>query len=155
MINSFFINLWDFGITRIIKSWDFLFSIFLCVTFWYLKKYQSVEVEINYEIIMSVLVSLFTFVFAALAIVISLSDEKFLKLLKQQKVLHKLLFHYWYACVIYLLFTFVVFLLKMLKIENSFKFIGIFCFFYAIFLTVELVKTTISFGYYREKLLEL
>ncbi|MBN2086790.1 hypothetical protein JW758_00415 [Candidatus Peregrinibacteria bacterium] len=99
---------------------------------------------------LTILIGLFAFVFAALAIVISLSDEYFLKLLKQKKVLHKLFFHYWYACVIYLVSTILIYTLHIFKIKNNFSLIALFLFIYSLLLTIELVKTTISFGYYRE-----
>lgn len=154
MINSFFRSLWDFGILRIIRSWDFLLSIVFCTLSFILKNYHNIELSIDFQLAISILIALFAFVFAALAIVISLSDEKFLKLLKQKKVLRNLLFHYWYACVIYLVSTILTYTLMLYKIDNNFSFVALFLLIYSLLLTIELVKTTISFGYYREMAIE-
>ncbi len=150
MINSFFKNLWEFGISRIIRSWDFILATLFCVVSFILKTYHNVNITIDYNTMITVLIALFAFVFAALAIVISLSDEKFLKLLKQKKVLHKLLFHYWYACVIYLISTIIIYISNIFDLKDIFIFIALFLLIYSLLLTISLVKTTISFGYYRE-----
>lgn len=155
MINSFFRNLFEFGISRIILSWDFIFSVFFCIVAFILEKCYGVVLSINYELIITILMALFAFVFAALAIVISLSDENFLRLLKEKKVLKKLLFHYWYACVIFLISTIYVYTLEVFNIKNGFRFGALFFSLYALGLTIELVKTTISFGYYREASIDI
>lgn len=152
MINSFFRNLWDFGPLRIVRSIDFMLAVLISILSAFLSKYHGVKFCIDFDSILSILTSLFAFVFAALAIVISLSDEKLLKLLGQLEKLGKLLFHYWYSCIIYLLSILIIFAFKTLNL-NDLSFIALFFFLYSLFLTFGLVKTTISFGFYRSKMI--
>lgn len=130
---------------------DFIFAVAITGLLVFLKHYHGIEIKIDYSIILSVLAGLFAFVFAALAIIISLSDQRFLELLKEQDIFHRLLFHYWFACVCYLFGIFIVFSLSIFSLDGYYKYIAIFVFTYSIFLSLLLVKTTIAFGFYREE----
>ena len=108
-------------------------------------------VSIDLEPILNVLVGLFSFVFAALAIMMAFSETGLGKLLTKMGKQSNILFHYWYSCVVYLTSILYVGFCLAIKTENKFLILGvIFSTLYAIFVTYSLVKTTISLGIYKD-----
>ncbi len=155
MDNSFFINLWRFWIIRTLRSWDFELALFLTISLLVLKKCQGLEIEINYGMVGDVLIGFFSFVFAALAIFSTLTSDWYLSYLRKNGLFSNLLFQYWIACVVYLISMLGVFWLTTFKpnADSYWHGLWMFLFLYSLFLTIELVKTTISIGIYRDKYL--
>lgn len=152
--NSFFQNLREFGIGRIIKSADFILSTLITAFLVFLFVYHKIKITVDYELTINILTGLFAFVFAALAILISFSDQKFVAILVKAKVFKKLLFHYWLGCVVFLCSIFVIYVLSFFNEEYYWcDCLVVYIFSYSIFFALELVKTTITFGLYREKII--
>lgn len=150
MYNSFFRNLFQFGISRIFMSVDFMLAFFITIVIERATINMTI-VSIDLEPILNVLVGLFSFVFAALAIMMAFSETGLGKLLTKMGKQSNILFHYWYSCVVYLTSILYVGFCLAIKTENKFLILGaIFSTLYAIFVTYSLVKTTISLGIYKD-----
>lgn len=150
MYNSFFRNLFQFGISRIFMSVDFMLALFITIVIERATINMTI-VSIDLEPILNVLVGLFSFVFAALAIMMAFSETGLGKLLTKMGKQSNILFHYWYSCVVYLTSILYVGFCLAIKTENKFLILGaIFSTLYAIFVTYSLVKTTISLGIYKD-----
>lgn len=151
-MNSFFSSWYRFGIIRTFWSKDFCCALLITLLALFLKHYHQVSIIVKYDIVISVMAGLFAFIFAALAIMISLSDEKFLAILKKADVFDDFMFHYWFGCTLYLVGIASFFLLEIFNMQGGWcDYFVLFIFLYAIFFSIELVKTTINFGVYREK----
>ena len=150
MHNSFFRNLFQFGVSRIFMSADFMFALFITIAIERMTINMTI-ISIDLEPILNVLVGLFSFVFAALAIMMAFSETGLGKLLTKMGKQKNILFHYWYSCVVYLTSILYVGFCLAIKTENKFLILGvIFSTLYAIFATYSLVKTTISLGIYKD-----
>ena len=79
MYNSFFRNLFQFGISRIFMSVDFMLALFITIAIERATINMTI-VSIDLEPILNVLVGLFSFVFAALAIMMAFSKTELSKL---------------------------------------------------------------------------
>lgn len=94
MHNSFFRNLFQFGVSRIFMSADFMFALFITIAIERMTINMTI-ISIDLEPILNVLVGLFSFVFAALAIMMAFSETGLGKLLtkmgKQKKYIIPLL----------------------------------------------------------------
>ena len=150
MYNSFFRNLFQFGISRIFMSVDFMLTLFITIAIERATINMTI-VSIDLEPILNVLVGLFSFVFAVLAIMMAFSETGLGKLLTKMGKQSNILFHYWYSCVVYLTSILYVGFCLAIKTENKFLILGvIFSTLYAVFVTYSLVKTTISLGIYKD-----
>lgn len=100
---KFFKMLKKYGIKRLIKSSDFKLAVVLTFVFFVSVYYfnianQLIKVFVTYATIASGMVAI---VIASLAIVVSISDEKFILFLSQEpKVYRNLLFLFWYASIL-------------------------------------------------------
>lgn len=149
MLNSFFRNLYKFGIARIFLSADFVLSVIVLLILERLTLGQS-GLNLDLGPLLDVLVGLFAFVFAALAIMIALSSSAFYRLLRKTGSHDGILFHYWYACVVYLVSILYVLPCILFSVDNRFAVLGaIFLCTYSILLTFGVVKVTISLGLYK------
>ena len=150
MYNSLFRNLFQFGISRIFMSVDFMLALLITV----LIERATINlsaISIDLEPVLNVLVGLFSFVFAALAIMMAFFETGLGKRLTEMGKQKSILFHYWYSCVVYLTSILYVGFCLVIKTENKFLILGaIFLTLYAIFVTYSLVKTTISLGIYKD-----
>lgn len=152
MINSFWHQLRQFGILRIFLSLDFLVP----VAFVFGLERLTIEIEsygIDFGQVLDVLVGLFAFVFAALAILIALSETSFSKKLMKEGVYDGLLFHYWYTCNVYIISISYVLLISLAQLHDKyFEVLAIFLVAYSLCLTLSLVKVTISAGIYKARI---
>ena len=152
MINSFWGQLRKFGIARIFMSADFLISLFAIIAIERLTLAVP-SYNLDYSQIINVLVGLFAFVFAALAILIAMSETAFNKKMVEMGKYESLLFHYWYTCnalIVAISFTLFVSLARLH--EKYVELLAIFLTIYSLCLMLELVKTTISAGIYKSYL---
>ena len=152
MANSFWFQLRKFGITRIFLSADFIFSIALVAIVERLT-ISFATYHLDYGQILNVLAGLFAFVFAALAILIAMSETKFtVELIKADKY-EGLLFHYWFTCNTIVLSIGYVLLAALAKFQNKYlELLAIFFVSYSLCLVLGLIKTTISAGIYQNRL---
>lgn len=154
MINSFWLQLKQFGISRIFLSVDFIIPAAVVI----LAERATIGVStyaLDYSQILDTLVGMFAFVFAALAILIALSETKFIKAMIEFKKYDGLLFHYWFSCNIFLISIAYILFASITSLHNKYyELVAIFLIAYSLCLTLGLVKTTISAGLYRARLSE-
>lgn len=152
----------QFGITKIIKSLDFIGAV-LC-TIIYIRYVIITPFSSDIEDLLknllanllSVSSSLFSILFAAFAIILTLADERFLKFLKQQNVLDKILLPFWLVSMLYIIniitnIATIFFNGEIIKYLIGFS---VFTFSWAIFGTIFLVNDTINFSRRRADFLE-
>ncbi|MDD5129823.1 MAG: hypothetical protein PHS66_02060 [Candidatus Omnitrophica bacterium] len=149
------------GWVRIFKSFDFIFAfIFAMFVFCYMtwpdatgRGYFAKELA---SVLLNISASLFGILFAAFAIILSLSDEKFIKFLRKHNVLDKILFPFWFISFLYIINIALDILIKFFpdNIAKYFTTISILLFFWAIFGTAYLISDTVSFGIRRADYLE-
>lgn len=149
------------GFGKIIKSPDFIFSFICAVLFLiYIKFFAGADVDnfVKYlaSDLLNISASLFGILFAAFAIILSLSDEKFIKFLRKHKVLNKILLPFWFVSILYLITIGFNVLVRFFPSDTA-KYLmvfSIFTFSWALFGTVYLVNDTISFARRRADYLE-
>ena len=149
MLNSFFLNLYKFGISRIFTSANFLLATLAFIILERLTMGNGLKLNLNPCV--DVLVGLFSFVFAALAIMVVFAngESKIGCLLKNKGSYLRVLFHYWYACAVYLAAILYVGGCVVFQIEDRLlMLIALWATIYSIFVTFEVVKVTISLAIY-------
>lgn len=152
MINSFWYQLKTFGIGRIFISADFIIPVIFTLVIERLT-INNVSYQLNYGQILDVLVGLFAFVFAALAILIAMSETKFSKRLVEAGKYEGLLFHYWFTCNVFIVSIACTLFASLAQLHNKyFELFAIFLISYSLCLTLGLVKVTISAGIYKSRL---
>lgn len=149
------------GICRVFSSADFLGAILIAVIFITAFTYSNDWATKDFitafsDNLLNIASALFGILFAAFAIILSLSDEKFMKFLKKVGVLEKILFPFWLISILYIISIFINLLpsffdLKIAKYISSF---GLFIFAWALLGTIYLINETISFGLRRADYLE-
>lgn len=149
MLNSFFLNLRSFGILRIFNSIDFLSSIFVLIILERITIEQKLSIDLNP--CLNILVGLFSFVFAALAIMVVFANggSKIGHMLQRAGSYGGILFQYWYACIVYLVAILyvggcIVFQLGYRPLLLGALWITV----YSIFVTFSVVKVTVSLAIY-------
>lgn len=149
MLNSFFFNLRKFGILRIINSADFLLSMVVLIVLERLTIGQDLSIDLNP--CLNILVGLFSFVFAALAIMVVFAngDSKIGQMLQRADSYRGILFQYWYACVVYLSAILYVCGCIIFRLEHRLLIlIALWLTVYSVFVTLSVVKVTVSLAIY-------
>ena len=149
------------GATRVFKSLDFIFALgcailFFCYIKW-LNKNDPGNFAKNLAVdLLNVSASLFAILFAAFAIILSLSDEKFVKFLTKLKVLDKILFPFWLVSILYVINIMLNVIVKFLSpdVAKYVMILSILTFSWAIFGTIYLINDTVFFGMRRADYLE-
>lgn len=149
------------GLARIFKSLDFIIAficaiLFFCYVQWFNKNDSGVFAKELAIDLLNVSASLFGILFAAFAIILSLSDEKFMKFLRKLKVLDKILFPFWLISILYIVNIALDILIKFFSpnIAKYLMVISVLLFFWAIFGTIYLISDTVFFGMRRADYLE-
>ena len=164
-----------YGLKRIIRSPDFRIAFVAAIIFSLvcgtLRVSEEMIVDISI-ILVTVSAALLAVVIAGLAIVVSISDDNFVKLLKKMNIYDNILFVFWYsaiiACISIVSTTISYALAKILQrdiilcnyIINNIIFtialgISIFFTFYVLFPVITLVGTTMRWGLYRGAFIEV
>lgn len=149
------------GWLRLFISLDFVGAVICAVLSFYYLQYIGGYCPKNFikELsgdLLSVSASMFGILFAAFAIILSLSDEKFMRFLRKYNVLDKILFSYWLTSMLYVLSIVVNIIIKFFPPDGA-KCLAIFSvmlFSWAIFSTIYLISDTIFFGMRRADYLE-
>lgn len=149
------------GFKKILKSADFVLAVICALLFWgYIQFSSGVNVgdfAKNLAIdLLGVAASLFGILFAAFAIILSLSDEKFMKFLRKQNVLNKILLPFWIVSILYIIDIALNVVIKFFP-SNVAKYLMVFSiliFFWALFGTIYLINDTVSFSRRRADYLE-
>jgi hypothetical protein len=149
-----------YGLKRIIKSLDFQLAIVLTLVFLISVYYshtanQLIDIFGTYATIASGMVAI---VIASLAIIVSISDEKFIAFISQEpKVYRNLLFLFWYASILAGIsiainitgFIFTKIASNYTNINLMLLTIGTFLTVYAVFVVIMAVGSVMRFGLYR------
>jgi len=157
--HNFFSAAKDYGLGRIFLSVSFIGSALLAIGFGTFGFYGDSPASFFSNVasnIQIVAIGLFAILFAGFAIVISLSDEKFVRFLQKKKVFVRLLFPFWFDSALYLLAVLSSFLSAWfdglgLKIAVTFS---VWMLLWALLDTFYLVMSTVLFGYYRAEFIE-
>jgi hypothetical protein len=149
------------GLRKILKSPDFIFA-FICALlfFIYIRFFAGADAgNFSKDLasdLLNISASLFGILFAAFAIILSLSDEKFMKFLRKYSVLDKILLPFWFVSILYIITIGFNLLIKFFPSDIA-KYLMVFSiliFSWALFGTIYLVNDTISFARRRADYLE-
>jgi hypothetical protein len=152
------------GMKRIIKSIDFIVSLFLGIIF----SICALEFGITRDIIgiicpifITVSATMIAIAIAGLAIIVSLSDPHFIKILKKVKIYSNILFMFWYSTavsgssVMVNLVTFAVqHFIDGVLVLFVLLFVSTFLLLYSLFTVISLVGTTMRYGLYRGEFID-
>lgn len=147
------------GMKRLLTSWDFLvsFAISIIATgyLWWSED-LCLLVDVLSPIIITIGAAMVAVVLAGLAIIVSLSDPDFVKVLQKQKLYDVILFQFWYTAIISIIsiivssFTYALY--KITYDEGLMalpSFLSIFFIMYAVCAIICIFDTTAKYGYYR------
>ncbi len=148
-------------IKNVIISWDFIFSILLAIAAWlFLPYWVANQFTITlYEIGISVLSIIFSVFFAALAIIISSSDDDFVRFLEEKGDYTAIIETFKFSLtVLFIALVYSIILTVITShwitqnhLNQQFYFITIFCFlfFYGLFATFNSTYDAIKYSKYR------
>lgn len=151
------------GVKKIIYSIDFIIATICSISFATYILLTKVSEEIMNKLIRDlandliiIAASLFGVLFAAFAIIVSLSDERFIKFLKKYNVFNKILLPFWIVSILYIIIILLNLLIKFLPISvgKYLMILSIHTFTWALLATILLVNDTINFGRRRADYLE-
>lgn len=150
----------DYGLKRIFLSVSFVGASLLATGFAFILIAKP-ELPVSFlkdvaSNVQTVAIGIFAILFAGFAIVISLSDESFVRFLQREKVFVRLLFPFWFISALYLLATLASFLSTWFdgtaqKVLTAFS---VWIVLWALIDTFFLVMSTVLFGYYRAEFIE-
>lgn len=151
MLKNIFVECYKYGYWRILKSNDFLFSVFILILSLFIKCKFNLEITVDYKFIVTVLIWVFAFIFTALAIIIGFIDKEFLNLIKWTDIYKNILFNYYYWTSIFLFSIFITSIFIFFNLNWYLHYVVFFFFVYSVFIAYEILKTTINLGLYKEK----
>lgn len=150
----------DYGLRRIFLSVSFIGGLLLGLGFASIlvlkPNLPSSLVKDVAANVQTVAIGVFAILFAGFAIVISLSDENFVKFLQRKKVFVRLLFPFWFDSALYLLATLAAFLSIWFEdlAQKILTTCSVWIVLWALIDTFYLVMSTVLFGYYRAEFIE-
>ena len=152
------------GIKRVIMSIDFQLSLALGITFSVVTCYYGITKVIIAgvsPIFVTVSAAMIAIAIAGLAIIVSMSDPEFIKVLKHVGIYNNLLFMFWYSTIISglsIIINTLSYAMQCITNENLylsiFFLMSIFLVLYSIFSVILLVGTTMRYGLYRGAFIE-
>lgn len=149
------------GYRRIFESVDFIIAAICAFAFFiYIRSFSVVDASYIAaslaEDLLDVSASLFGILFAAFAIILSLSDRKFIVFLRKYDVFNKILFVFWQVSMLYIVDIFLNILIKFCPahVVTYPMTASVLIFFWALVGTIDLVNETIGFGRRRADYLE-
>ena len=156
-----------YGVWRIIKSNDLVYALVLSMTFSLIVGHFGIQIQINEmvcPIYVTISATMIAVAIAGLAIVVSMSDSSFIKILKSVNIYENILFLFYYSSIVsgisiifctiaYAFSIFDKYLLCTVFNSDSLALILLFfsTFFvlYSVFSTILLVGLTMRYGFYR------
>lgn len=152
------------GWKRILLSFDFMISfiilIYLIVYVFIIAKFLGISTDAFMksisEMTIGISTGIFAILFAAFAIIISLSDNRFVKFLHSQNVFNKILFPFWLTSMLFIISIAVTYfaLLLFADIQKVLIILGAFFLVWGILSTVYLITDTVNFGRRRADYIE-
>ena len=148
-MSNFLKRMWNFGIGRIIKSYDFIIPLVITLigafTFFRLLTPVEIRTALLSDIIIAS-ISITTIVLAGFAIVISLTEKEFIKYLKQYNIYDNIIFTFEYTTMVSL-FTFIYSLVTKYMFYNQISYyINLFFALYLIACLIQLISFITTFG---------
>lgn len=158
---KFLVQLAEFGVRKVIFSFDFVFSFAFFILMLLSNKYSwdifITSFDDNKNMIVTVFAvasTMFSITLAALAIILSFSSSQFMRFLKSKNKLSGILFPFWLGNASYLLVLLCSSAYLILN-NNKFSFVSVFLFplicsifVYSILNTFYLLASVIRFGYF-------
>lgn len=162
---TFMVLLNKYGKKRILNSLDFRFAFILSIVFAGFAIYSGLEVSLlktTSPIFATVGSGMIAIVIAALAIIVSMSDNDFVSLLKDSKIYDEILFIFWYVSILAGLSIFIDVLSTIfttISVNAFFSaallFITTFITAYSVFAVVQAIGTVMRYGLYRGEFIRL
>ncbi|PIR40209.1 MAG: hypothetical protein COV33_00975 [Candidatus Zambryskibacteria bacterium CG10_big_fil_rev_8_21_14_0_10_34_34] len=139
-MNEFIQRVKNFGIGRIIKSYDFIISLVISLVgiFTFFEQLLPMEIRTNFlSDIIGASITVTTLVLAGFAIVISLMEKELVHYLKKYNIYDNIIFTFEYTAIISLLTFFVSLISKYLYFNK-------YLFYFNLFLTIYLIATLVQ-----------
>jgi len=150
----------DYGLRRIFLSVSFIGATLLALAFasivFVKPNLPASFVKQTASDVQAVAIGIFPILFAGFAIVISLSEENFVKFLQRKKVFVRVLFPFWFDSALYLLATLAAFLSTWFEGRQQviLTILSVWIILWALIDTFYLVMSTVLFGHYRAEFIE-
>lgn len=157
--NSFLVQLIEYGIRKVVFSFDFALAAAFFAFLLLGKKYgfgnivdDSASIKNFIGVVFAIASTMFSITLAALAIILSFSNTKFMSFLRRKEMSSGILFPFWLGNVVYLvvlLLSTIYLLVKPTAFIDTYIF-PLICslFMYALLSTFYLLATVIKFGYF-------
>ena len=141
--------MWNFGIGRIIKSYDFIIPLVLAIIggFTFFERLTPIEIRQQFlsDVIMAS-ISITTIVLAGFAIVISLTEKELVKALKKYNIYDNIIFTFEYTTILSIL-TFIFSLITKYMFYSQITFyINLWLVMYLFACLVQLISFITAFG---------
>lgn len=158
--SGFFYQLRQYGISRIIMSYDFgiSFMVFVILFQSYLFKstaFNMLGAESTANII-AITSTIFSIIIAAIAIILSFSGTEFVRFIRKSQSFNNILFSFWYCCSTYLLIIILAFLKFIINfhppliISSFYSALVISGFLYALLQTFYVVASIMKFAHFMD-----
>jgi hypothetical protein len=156
-----------YGAWRIIKSNDLIYALVLSIIFSLSVSHFGIQIQINEmvcPIYVTISATMIAVAIAGLAIVVSMSDSSFIKILKSANIYENILFSFYYSSIISGISIIFCITAYMFSIFNKYLcsavfysdvlasillFFSTFFVLYSVFSTILLVGLTMRYGFYR------
>lgn len=173
----FFSMLKKFGRRRLITAPDFIFALVLATSLAVMSGYFLISKEAIQSlspVLIPVGAALVAIIITGLAIIVSTSDDNFIKILKDAGIYENILFPFWYTsmvsgiCIVFVVISYISILIikpeftinilgYILLSNNIFTFLLWLSFlstFYALFSVIALKENVVKYGLYRGAFIE-
>lgn len=148
-MTNFIMRIWNFGIGRIIKSYDFIIPLVIAIIggFTFFEKLTPLDVrQALLSDIVIASISITTIVLAGFAIVISLTEKELVKALKKYNIYDNIIFTFEYTTILSI-FTFIFTLItKYIYYSKVSFFINIWLVMYLLACLIQLILFITAFG---------
>jgi hypothetical protein len=155
-MNNFAHRIRKFGLKRIFLSWDFIlaFALFCFVLFFRYEYAIKHAVEVM-TVVRDIAATLGTIILGGFALVVSLTDNKFIKFLRKVKVYDNIVFSFEYNIILSVICILLSFFTQFILYADSAYFSLFLVFPYLILSILRLVSFITSFGIKRAEFVEL
>jgi hypothetical protein len=157
--NNFLVEAKNYGIKRILLSAPPVISLAFAIFFFCQGELGQLSENFQKDVatqVQSIGVGVFAILFAAFAIVISLSEENFVRFLQKRKVFRQILFPFWFNSGLYLLAVIGSFISSWFPETVSFVIlsVSVWLVLWALFETFYVIMAAVLFGTYRAQFIE-
>lgn len=154
-----------YKVSRLIKSVDFWIALIIAVAFTYASYYYGLTfnlLKVIAPIYATIASGMIAIVIASLAIMVSMSDNEFISLLKEDTIYDELLFIFWYSSILAGISIFVDIIATIfINVSSEFMSSVLLFFFstlftsYAVFAVILTIGTIMRYGLYRAEFIKI